>query len=301
MQSIHIIGSPSADGEIALGTMANFLNLAFESNPGLAVTTCRMDEVVYVIGPGECNMYDHKNGTDLKDYDLVWFRGKLAPVITEAATIANYLRAHGVPVSNSFFAQRRGVGKINQMYVLATNNMPIPKTVSCANDLLPQYIEEHLQYPVILKDTHGAHGEQNYLVQNPDELVSILLQNSEFRFMAQEYIKGEGDYRILFAGEEYLIIKRLGAANTHLNNTSQGATATLIPHDEFSADIIAEARRFADLCEYEIAGVDVIISSATGDHYFLEINSQPQLATGAFLEEKKQLVGEYFKQLARTK
>ena len=300
MKTIHIIGSPTSDGQVALGTMSDFLNQAYGQTSDIAVTTCRMDEVVYLIDQQECRMLDHKNGTDLRDNDLVWFRGKLAPVITEAATIANYLQAHRVPVSNSFFAQRRGVGKINQMYVLANNGLPIPKTLSAANNILPEYIGDYLSYPLILKDTHGAHGDQNYLVKDHTELLDILQKNPDVRFMAQEFIKGEGDYRILFAGSEYLIIKRLGAADTHLNNTSQGATATLIPHAEFSQEIINQARKFADVCEYEIAGVDVIIDSQTGQHYFLEINSQPQLATGAFLVEKKQLVGDYFKSLVEN-
>jgi len=46
-----------------------------------------------------------------------------------------------------------------------------------------------------------------------------------------------------------------------------------------------------------ISGVDVIVDKNTNKHYFLEVNSQPQLMSGAFVEEKAQLVADYFDSL----
>jgi D-alanine-D-alanine ligase-like ATP-grasp enzyme len=39
-----------------------------------------------------------------------------------------------------------------------------------------------------------------------------------------------------------------------------------------------------------IAGIDLILDSNTGRQVFLEINSIPQLTTGAFIQEKTQAV-----------
>lgn len=296
MKRLHIVGSPDATLAEAEQLM-DFGRQALGNAGQVSVSFCRVDQVAYFISNSESHMIDSANDTDLADYDLVWFRGKLAAVASEVATIANYLKIQGVQSTNTFYSQRRGVGKVNQMYILAANKLPIPKTLSAANEYLPQYINKFLVYPVIVKDTHGSHGHQNYLVHNEQQLSEILRANPDIRFMVQEFIKSEGDYRILFAGDSKLIIHRLAAGDSHLNNTSQGAKASLIAGSDFPEQVVQEARRLADICEYEIAGVDVIIDSQTGHHYFLEINSQPQVATGAFVAEKQRLVGEYFSSL----
>lgn len=296
MKRLLIIGSPEAKDHEGQA-LIDFVQGGLDDSLQTTVSFSRMDRLVYIAEVSACHVVDHTSGLDLADYDLVWFRGKLAVVAGETATVANYLQRHDVPSLNTFYSRRRGIGKVNQMFLLSAHNLPMPKTVSAASDILPAYADEHLSYPMIVKDTHGSHGKQNYLVHNRAELEEVLRNNPDIRFMAQECINGEGDYRILFAGAQHLIIHRLGTDGSHLNNTSQGAQAKLILAAEFPAAIVSEARRFADICEYEIAGVDVIIDRQNGQYYFLEINSQPQVYSGAFVDEKQQLLGEYFQSL----
>ena len=150
---------------------------------------------------------------------------------------------------------------------------------------------------MVVKDKHGGHGNDNYFVQDSAELATILAKNPQIRFIAQEFIPNDRDYRILLAGSQALIIERRGQAGSHLNNTSQGGTATLIDPDDFPAELVEAARAYATWCQYEIAGVDVVMNVETGKYYFLEINSQPQIVTGAFVPEKQQLIGQYLRQL----
>ncbi|MDB5168907.1 MAG: hypothetical protein JWO41_263 [Candidatus Saccharibacteria bacterium] len=296
MKKLLIIGSPLELQESANPGIAEFAGRAINSGE-VAISYCRIDQIVYVVDNQAARMINGVTGEDISENDLVWLRGRLASSVNDVANIANYLKDKGVESRNSFYSGRRAVGKIAQMYLLARNNLPIARTVVAPHEYVTEYVEKFLTYPLILKDCYGSHGEQNYLVRGREQLAQILADNPGVRFMAQQFIKGTGDYRILFAGSEHLIIHRRGSDDTHLNNTSQGAKASLIPDNEFPQQIVADARAFADLQEYEIAGVDAIIDDETGQHYFLEINSQPQVESGAFVPEKEQLLGSYFRNL----
>src|SRR5690606_3292372 len=96
-------------------------------------------------------------------------------------------------------------------------------------------------------------------------------------------IPNEGDYRILvFGGKPVLALYRRSQEESHLNNTSQGATADLVSVDAIDPTIVADVIQAAAVEKFEVAGVDAMIDRVTGRHYILEVNQSPQLATGAF-------------------
>jgi glutathione synthase/RimK-type ligase-like ATP-grasp enzyme len=300
MKQILLLGSLSfQDGEHqAVVAMVTYVTTALTlAGEQVKVSHCYMDHLGFVIGNDQTIVVDLPNNKDIRSYDLVFFRGKLAQSMNAAGLVGRYLTEHHVPFTNSTYAASRTVGKLAQMYQLAHIQLPVPKTVSAGADYLPQCIEDHLSYPVIVKDEHGSHGRNNYLVKSKDQLLHILAQQPDVPFIAQEYIVSDGDYRVLLVGSHELIIRRQATGDTHLNNTSQGGTATRVDSDTFPTEIIEASRRFAADCQYEVAGVDVVIDSKTGKYYFLEINSQPQLASGAFVDEKRDLFGQYIKQL----
>lgn len=293
MKRIHIVTGPGAGAEY-IHLISDFAQAAMRMHGETTVSVCRTDQIAYIVHDQVQSILDHTSDTDLADYDLVWFRGKLATQIRVLPTIAHYLQTKRVPNINSFYTKSRGVGKVNQAYLLAANGLPFPATASAASAILPVYVERTLQYPVVVKDVYGSHGLQNYLIHSPDELARVLHDNPTTSFMAQTYIAADGDYRILIAGNQELIIHRTGGEHTHLNNTSQGGQATLVAATDFPSNIIEQAHRFADACGYELAGVDVIIDKHSGRHYFLEANSMPQVADGVFTGAKQQLLGGFF-------
>lgn len=276
--------------------MQNYVKDAF-GDADVEVFSCHLDQVGYVISAELTSITDLQNNRDLKDYNLVFFRGELATLINVASTIAQYLEQHNVPHVNTAYSKRRPVGKLLQMMRLVQLGLPIPKTVCSSASHLHKLIEENLSYPAIVKDLKGAHGNNNYLVKDAAELTQILQKQPDVEFMAQQFIPNEGDYRVLLVGSQTAIIHRRSQGDSHLNNTSVGGQATLIPTADFPAEVIAESRKFAADFDYEISGVDVIFDSTTNDHYYLEINSQPQLMTGAEVELKKQMLKTYFSEL----
>ena len=257
---------------------------------------CHIDEVTFVISNEGAGLTDVRNQRDFRSYDLVFFRGKLAAYINDAMLVAAFLKQAGVPFRNTIYGKRRAVGKIAQILQIQAIGGSVPTTIAAPNSLLPSLIAKHLGYPVIVKDVYASHGDCNFLVRDKQQLADILTQYPDRRLIAQQFIESEGDYRILLVGPETMIIHRQGQGDTHLNNVSQGAIASIIPLVEFPVDVINQARQIADDYDFELAGVDVIFDKKSGEHYFLEINSQPQLIDGAaFQSEKSLLLGKYLK------
>ncbi len=299
-KKILLLGSLSIEpGEdVAVKNMAQYVQSSVNSSTNsYEVSYCHMDELGFVANNESVAIQDLRNNRPLSDYQLVFFRGKLKGPMNDVALVSYYLHELGITSINSAYANRRATGKVAQMFQLHDLGIPIPYSVSASAKYLPALIREHLTHPLVVKDSHGVHGNINFLVHSDKELEQILAAHPTVSFIAQEYIPNDSDYRILIAGPRELIIQRKASGSSHLNNTSQGGTATLIARKDFSSDIIAQARQFAAFCKYELAGVDVMFHRDTGEHYFLEINSQPQIVSGAFVEEKSQVVGKFFRDL----
>jgi glutathione synthase/RimK-type ligase-like ATP-grasp enzyme len=76
---------------------------------------------------------------------------------------------------------------------------------------------------------------------------------------------------------------------THLNNTSQGAEASLVPIDELEPSIIENSRKICYTMGRDMAGIDVLVANDGSARYvFLEVNAVPQLTSGVFIDEKMQ-------------
>ena len=126
-----------------------------------------------------------------------------------------------------------------------------------------------------------------------------IIRTSSLVYMVQNFIPNDGDHRIILLGyEPKLAFKRTRKDDSsHLNNTSQGASAELIELTDYSDEVISDVVMAAQLVSREVAGVDVLFNKDTGAHVILEVNASPQLATGVFLPQKKKILNDYFAQL----
>ena len=249
------------------------------------------------VGEGAFRIYDTKTQTELKDYDIVILRGKgFRGMFDVLRTVSLYGQTNNIRVINDY-QKYYEPSKLSQMSELYVNGFPIIKTVYL-NDSLLTAQELPFEFPCIMKDVYGAHGEDNYLVESFEEIKRILKNSPKTRFILQRFVSNEGDYRVLIAGQNHLVIKRYAKGRTHLNNTSQGGTAELV--DELSDKILKRCHKIAQNFDMDFAGVDIIIDKNTGEHFCLEVNSQPQVMTGAFSDKKVDLVVNFFENLNRS-
>jgi glutathione synthase/RimK-type ligase-like ATP-grasp enzyme len=148
---------------------------------------------------------------------------------------------------------------------------------------------------MILKQSDGNKGKNNFLVPTSDELQRLLAEHSDVRFVAQQYIPNDGDVRVITHDKTFLLaIGRSSDGSSHLHNVSLGATPTLLDETDIDGKILADCFEAARLMHRELSGMDVMRSSDTGKWYILESNNMPQLMSGAFAEEKAGKLADVF-------
>lgn len=264
------------------------------------VDTLLFEEMAFVIRHGEARIESMVTGKDVGDYDLVYVKNWKAHQ-NAASALAVYLDEKGVQFMCSELRHFRATDKIAEGFLFALEGLPYPDTFFTLRstrllDLIKQQPE--LRYPLVVKAVDASAGQDNHLVHSDEELQRII-NSGDAEYMAQSFIPNDGDHRILVLGyQAKLSFKRTrGNESTHLNNTSQGASAVLTELESYSDAVIEHAITAARLVRREIAGVDVLYNKDTGEHVILEVNASPQLATGAFLPEKKRILIDYFTEI----
>lgn len=249
-------------------------------------------------------------GEKLNTYDAVYFKTyfKKSEI---AAVVAEYLLAQGIPFFDEEVAAHQARTKLTQYARLAKVNVPVPKSIVVSYRHLANQFDRYsdeLGLPFVIKDIAAERGESNYLVSSKrefDEVVKQAIKEKSY-FVGQQYIENDGDYRIIILGKdiEMAIRRRKTDSSTHINNTSRGGKATLVNTDDLPAAMQAIAVRAALALNRQVAGVDILQGAGDGDGggddewYVLEVNNSPQLAGGAFLDEKAKVFTKFLRKQA---
>ena len=273
----------TALGEDIEITMGELTSLTFESD-GL-----------------DSKVYDRDRGWSLDEFDLVVFR-LIRKEFATASACASFLIAKNIPYIDTETQpggrSKYAAGVLRQSVGLST----IP-TVHGSHTTLSKMIEREelpFAYPIVIKDNFGKKGRLNFIAHNKAAALQIMRENEEVDFIIQSFIQNEGDYRILvFGGTPVLVIYRQAQGSSHLNNTSQGAVASIVPLSEVDPTILEDAKRAADVEHLEVAGVDIVTNHLNGQHYVIETNSSPQIASGAFPDLKTRAYADYLTSLVK--
>jgi glutathione synthase/RimK-type ligase-like ATP-grasp enzyme len=241
-----------------------------------------------------------KSGLDIDSYDGIFLLGwfKLKMYEDAAVTIARYAAHKNIPLLNSEAAKTRSYSKLSQCVIAALNGVSVTPFVFCMDGqrLLDGVHQSHLTYPLIVKGVLASRGGHNHLVHSEQELQQIITDYPEVPFIAQTYVPNDGDYRLLVMGNQVtMAIHRQSQTDSHLNNTSQGGAATLVPVDSLPQQMLSDALTMSQSINRELTGVDMIVHRQTGHYYFLEANNMPQLSTGSFVEQKMQHLDQFLR------
>lgn len=251
-----------------------------------------LDQLYIEVSPEKFEILISANDEPIKNFDLVMVREYSGNFLDLTFAIAKYLKANKVRFFNTNYLIYRPVSKVAQAVLLYEQKVNFPSTYYSlhAETLIKK--AQPLGYPLILKDRLGMHGSNNYLVKSETEALNVLKANSDIKFIAQQYLPNSHDYRVLVMGDqEPLQIKRTAATGSHLNNTSQGGKGSLVK--DLPTETLADSKRLAKAFSIDIGGVDVLQSESDGQYYFLEVNNQPQIATGAEIPAKMKLFKDY--------
>lgn len=261
------------------------------------VQTAALGELVYSITDAGASIYHSEKGWDIKDYDLVIFR-KVGQEIELAIAAAHYLEKHNVKYIDTYL-QMLGKGKLSGAFLRSSQGIPVPQTVYASPRVMLSIFSDSppFPFPCIVKADTGSKGRDNFLVHSIEEMREAL-QSNNIDFIAQNFIPNSGDYRVLVLGGKIrLSIHRKGEEGSHLNNTSQGGVATKTDLSEFGQQATSDIIRATELEKLQVAGVDLIVNSETGQHFILEVNRAPQLATGECVPDKLAVYSDMIKEM----
>ena len=297
--NILLIGNKetSEDPEKYYGEYAAFFEAATRhSSKNAEIKFTLIDDLNITVGEGEFSIYDTRHRCEIDQYHLIIIRGKGFRLMLDAVkAISTYASLKGIPVVNNY-KDFRDSSKLTQAVQFFENGLLVPKSIYATSAVLAQD-SVSIGMPCIMKATLGSHGQDNYLIKDMAEAREIATKSQNKRFVLQRFIPNKNDYRLLIIGEEVLPIKRTASGGSHLNNTSQGGQAELVDDDELPPKTFEDSRKIMDYLGMTIAGVDVLVDENTGEIFFLEVNSQPQIMTGANVEDKAKAFGKFFDSL----
>lgn len=195
-----------------------------------------------------------------------------------ALAVIRHFERLGVFVLNSSQSIETAKDKLATLQILATNNIPIPKTMLAKFPLRIDIVEKEFSYPLIVKTVSGSHGKGVFLCENRaklEDLVGLLevSKDPKVNLIIQEFVsssKGK-DIRVLVIGGRaigaMLRIAREGKFKANFSSGGEVAPFDLNPAVEWLA---VESARLLGL---DIAGVDILFN---GDNYMVcEVNSSP--------------------------
>ncbi len=271
----------------------------------LVYEACFLDELEFVYDGTELTIANTRNSQNLNAYDAIfclgWFNEKLYEEIVLGCAL--YAEKHGITLINSEARINRSKSKLSQYVLAAEHSLAMTRFCFAMNhDVLQAAVAKSgISYPFIMKAPLGARGNDNYLVESQKQLHSIFADNPNTPYIIQEFVPNNGDLRLLVAGGQVrMAIGRKAAEGTHLNNTSKGGSAEIIPVESLPQAMLTQAVHIAKLLNREVTGVDMIVHRDSGDFYFLEANNMPQLSTGSFVDEKAAMLNGYFESLVST-
>jgi RimK family alpha-L-glutamate ligase len=173
--------------------------------------------------------------------------------------------------------------KAYQMLALKKSGIDVPKSIyGSLWFLYEEMTKNSFDFPVIIKGSGGDRGTRVFKADNLEELEELVrdLRKSETeegkRYMLQEYIPNDGDYRVLVLGKKVLgVMKRSSQDKGEFrNNYSAGGSVEVA---ELPEEIKQLAVKATEVCGLAVAGVDVAFrENDLKKPVIWEVNKGPQ-------------------------
>lgn len=264
----------------------------------IEISSCEISELLFEVGRDAIAITHPQKGFDLRDFDLVVIR-HIGAYAVEAHAITVYCQYFGVKYTDEYLNRLLLDNKLSTEFVLWTHDIrQLPRTFYGPLEVLVKKFSV-LGSEAVLKDNVGSKGRLNFVVRSADEIRAYAGEYPNVQFVLQEFIPNDSDLRVLILnGRPALVIKRSGDGTTHLNNTSQGGLAVIVPNDDIDTSILDTSILAAKVTKLQVAGVDIVINKETGEFSILEINNAPQISSGSFKDEKASVYAQMIRDLA---
>ncbi len=223
-------------------------------------------------------------------YDAIFIRALTDP-LNSSYVAARIAQIHGKRVVDDPQSIYVCCDKVNMYNHLIRDGVPIPKTVilnesdlkiARGNELL-----DTLGNPMVLKAPNSSFSLYVEKVGTPQEFLKVgtrFLRRSD-RFLAQEFIKSEFDWRVGLIGGEPIYVCQYSIPKKHWKIVTYTETGRTIlgPVKSFDVDkvdsaLLETARKAAAAVGNGLYGVD--IKQVENEYIVIEVNDNPTIGAG---------------------
>jgi len=191
--------------------------------------------------------------------------------------IIRQLERLGIPTFNSSSSIEVVKDKLYTQQILATSNLPVPKTMLARSPLNINLIDKMIGFPVVVKTISGAQGSGVFLCENKGHLEDLMqlidTAKTTTNFIIQEFIHNSRgrDLRVFVVGGRIVAcMERVSKDGSFKANFSRGGEVKEYPVNEEIEWLATESSRILGL---DITGVDLLFD---GEHFKVcEANSSP--------------------------
>jgi gamma-F420-2:alpha-L-glutamate ligase len=193
--------------------------------------------------------------------------------------IVRHLERLGVYTVNSSRSIINVKDKLFTQQILASSNIPIPKTMLARLPPIdPDLVEKRLGFPVVVKTLSGTKGKGVFLAENKAQFKDLveLIGSTDIpvNILLQEYIESSRgrDLRVFVLGGKAIACMERKSREEYQFKSNFSAGGSVRKHElnEEAEWLATESARLLDL---EIAGIDLLFD---GDHFKVcEANSSP--------------------------
>ena len=192
-------------------------------------------------------------------------------------SVIRHMERLGVDVINSSTAIETVRDKLYTQQILASSNLPVPRTMLGKFPVNVDMVEKQLGFPVVVKTISGSQGSGVYLSDNKQNFADIMTliesTKSDASFIFQEFIassRGRDARVIVVGGRAVAAMERYATDGSFKANVSRGGGSRPVELTTEMEMLALEATRILGL---DVAGVDMLYD---GDHFKIcEVNSSP--------------------------
>jgi len=204
---------------------------------------------------------------------------RIGTVTYYSLAIIRHFERLGVFILNSSQSMETSKDKLASLQLLASNNMPIPKTMLAKFPINISVVEKEFKYPLVLKTITGSQGKGVFLLESRNKLNDIatlmeISKDPKINLILQEFIspsKGR-DIRVIVIGGRTIgaMLRKAKGKNFKANYSAGGQVSPF----ELNPAIEWLAVESARLMGLDIAGVDILFDK-DNNYRICEINSYP--------------------------
>jgi len=242
----------------------------------ITLDTASIKDIIFEIIDGRISV--NINSKDLSKYDYVWIQSGWNT--THMAYLLHlYLKSQDIPHNKTNIHNT----KLSDIFHLASKNVLVPNTFFHnglkVNEQNIEEIEKVCKLPCIYKTSLGSLGDNVFLIDQAENIEKTIKENGKYnRYLFQEYIPNDFDYRVVIAnGKSTSVCKRTRVKDKYRNNVALGASEDFIKLKNVPEEVLDIAIQSAKALRLNWAGVDVVTDKDTGINYVLEVNRRPGL------------------------